>query len=257
MKWLCLILIVSIAHGLEVSPITSQELQDLLRDGQVRIFDARSDFEREMEGYITGSELLPMDEIFSEEDRPDMNELELVAGDTRKAVYVSSPGFEARKAESVLKTLGFEDARCFLEGIPTWIQNNGTYELPRFVKFKALNTLLNEDKILLIDVRNRSELNTVGQIPKSVCLPLHEVDLAFELPDEEFEERYQFPKPDGSRKDIVLTCRSGRRVLVADSLLKAKGYPHLRIYSGSFKDWVKQQGDYDFANFDLDYDLLT
>ena len=42
----------------------------------------------------------------------------------------------------------------------------------------------------MIDVRNRTELNTVGQIPGSVCLPLHEVDRAFELEDQEFEDRY-------------------------------------------------------------------
>lgn len=109
---------------------------------------------------------------------------------------------------------------------------------------------------MLIDVRNRTELNTVGQIPKSVCLPLHEVDLAFDLSDEDFLARYKFPKPQGDRKDIVLTCRSGRRVLVADSIMKTKGFPHLRIYSGSFKDWVKQDGKYDFADYDLEYDIL-
>ena len=43
-------------------------------------------------------------------------------------------------------------------------------------------------------------------------------------------------------QNIVLTCRSGRRVLVADKILKTKGFLHLRIYSGSFKDWVKNNG---------------
>ena len=50
-----------------------------------------------------------------------------------------------------------------------------------------MKTLLDEDRILLIDVRNRTELNEVGQIPKSVCLPLHEVARAFtDLSDQEF-----------------------------------------------------------------------
>ena len=70
------------------------------------------------------------------------------------------------------------------------------------------------------------------------------------------QSRYGFSIPEPGRKDIVLTCRSGRRVLVADAILKKQGYPHLRIYSGSFKDWVKQGGKYDKANFDLDYDIL-
>ena len=108
-----------------------------------------------------------------------------------------------------------------------------------------------------MDVRNRTELNGVGQIPGSVCLPLHEVDLGFELENEQFLERYGFLKPDPSSKNIVLTCRSGRRVLVADRILKEKGFQHLRIYSGSFKDWVKNEGEVINGQFDLDYEILT
>ncbi len=112
--------------------------------------------------------------------------------------------------------------------------------------------------MLLIDVRNRTELNEVGQIPGSVCLPLHEVDAAFgDLDEAEFEQRYGFSRPAPSRKDVVLTCRSGRRVRVADAILKRKGYHNLRIYSGSYKDWVRNGGDTFNADFDLDYTILN
>ena len=62
------------------------------------------------------------------------------------------------------------------------------------------------------------ELNTVGQIPGSVVLPLHEVSSAMELSSEEFLAKYKFAKPDPLDRKIVLTCRSGRRVLVSHSL---------------------------------------
>ena len=77
-----------------------------------------------------------------------------------------------------------------------------------------MNRLLDSNSILLIDVRNRTELNTVGQIPGSVCLPLHEVAAAMELSPEEFSAKYGFEKPSPDNRKIVLTCRSGRRVLV-------------------------------------------
>jgi len=109
----------------------------------------------------------------------------------------------------------------------------------------------------LIDVRNRTELNQVGQIPGSVCLPLHEIDLGFELSNTEFFQRYGFLKPDPETRNVVLTCRSGRRVLVADRILKSKGYQHLRIYSGSYKDWVKNNGNVINGKFNLDYDILS
>jgi rhodanese-related sulfurtransferase len=55
------------------------------------------------------------------------------------------------------------------------------------------------------------------QIPGSHCVPLHEVDRAFELDPVTFEETYGFKKFDPTLKNVVLTCRSGRRVKVADA----------------------------------------
>lgn len=52
-------------------------------------------------------------------------------------VYVSDKGFGARKAESVLKSLGFETVRCYFEGMDEWKTNGGDYEFPRFVKFEV------------------------------------------------------------------------------------------------------------------------
>ena len=70
--------------------------------------------------------------------------------------------------------------------------------------------------------------------------------------------RYGFPKPiDKNRKDIVLTCRSGRRVLVAARILSRVGFENLRIYSGSFNDWKKQGGEIIPGNFNLDYEVLN
>ena len=116
--------------------------------------------------------------------------------------------------------------------------------------------MLNTGSTLLIDVRNRSELNSPGQIPKSVVVPLHEIlNGAFELPNEDFYQRYNFEKPD-LRDVFVLTCRSGRRILVAEKYLKGLGYENARIYPGSFKDWVANGGETIKAEFDLDYDPL-
>jgi len=68
--------------------------------------------------------------------------------------------------------------------------------------------------------------------------------------------RYNFSKPDPQRTDIILTCRSGRRVLVADRRMKRLGYQHLRIYSGSFRDWAKRGGKVIRGDFEPDYETL-
>ena len=91
-------------------------------------------------------------------------------------------------------------------------------EFKTISNFQSLNQLLDSNAITLIDVRNRTELNTVGQIPGSVCLPLHEVSAAMELSSEEFSKKYDFQKPSPDDRKIVLTCRSGKRVLVRNDL---------------------------------------
>ena len=115
---------------------------------------------------------------------------------------------------------------------------------------------LDFDTTLLIDVRNRSELNSPGQIPRSECVPLHEIlNGAFQLSEMDFEQRYGFEKP--AKSDVfILTCRSGRRILVAEKYLKSLGYNNIRIYPGSYKDWIAHGGKTTRAEFSLDYDPL-
>ncbi len=55
------------ASGLSVSRISSAGLRQRLAEpgarSRIRILDARSGFERETEGYVVGSELLPTAEV--------------------------------------------------------------------------------------------------------------------------------------------------------------------------------------------------
>jgi rhodanese-related sulfurtransferase len=53
-----------------------------------------------------------------------------------------------------------------------------------------LASLLDDNDVLLIDVRNRTEMNDPGMITGSHCLPVHEVDLAFQLSEDDFEDRF-------------------------------------------------------------------
>merc|ERR1712117_796118 len=102
----------------------------------------------------------------------------------------------------------------------------------KFIGFEELQKSLNsESPVLLIDVRTHKELNEVGQIPGSVSVPLQELREAWQdLDNSEFIEKYGFERPGPEREDVVLTCRSGRRVLVAYRILAEMGYDKLRIY---------------------------
>ena len=69
---------------------------------------------------------------------------------------------------------------------------------------QALQQSLERNSILLIDVRNVTELNRVGQIPGSECLPLHQINMGFALTDEQFAFRYGFLKPDSTKRHLII-----------------------------------------------------
>ncbi|MPC16016.1 putative thiosulfate sulfurtransferase, mitochondrial [Portunus trituberculatus] len=69
-----------------------------------------------------------------------------------------------------------------------------------------------------------------------------EIEEAVGLSENAFMERYGFPKPLPEDKNVVLTCRSGRRIRVAWDLLEPYGYCDVRLYFGSYLEWKSRGG---------------
>ncbi|XP_047468616.1 uncharacterized protein LOC125024897 [Penaeus chinensis] len=121
----------------------------------------------------------------------------------------------------------FENASCRIPGI--------TY--PVGIEFEELAEGLLNDSVVLIDVRNRWELEETGKLPRSQNVPLPEFKTAFNLSPEEFLKKYDFVKPEPEDENVVLTCRSGRRILLAWDAIEPLGYCKVRLYFGSYLDW--------------------
>ncbi|XP_042216223.1 nuclear pore glycoprotein p62-like isoform X2 [Homarus americanus] len=115
-------------------------------------------------------------------------------------------------------------------------------EYPVGITFEELQEALEMGGVLLIDVRNRTELEATGKLPWSYNLPLPEIYEAVQLDENEFMEKYGFPKPLPEDKNVVLTCRSGRRIRKAGKLLEPLGYCNIRLYFGSFLEWKARGG---------------
>lgn len=115
-------------------------------------------------------------------------------------------------------------------------------QFPEDVNFSALMELLDRNEVVLVDVRRPEELLTDGEIPGSVNVPLQEIPAAFQLSTQDFKAKYGFNLPEKEATNVVLTCRSGRRILVAQERLKALGYSSLRLYRGSINDWKANNG---------------
>lgn len=95
------------------------------------------------------------------------------------------------------------------------------------------------DDVLLIDVRNRSELLDPGRIPNSLNLPLPELAAALALPPGDFYDKYGFALPP-PEQEMVLTCRSGRRIQTAAAQLIPAGFTNVSLFYDSFKGWVSR-----------------
>ncbi|KAK4325955.1 hypothetical protein Pmani_003519 [Petrolisthes manimaculis] len=65
---------------------------------------------------------------------------------------------------------------------------------------------------------------------------------ALSLSEHQFLHQYNFPKPRPRDSNVVLTCRSGRRVRVAWNQLEPLGYCNVRLYFGSYLDWKANGG---------------
>ncbi|XP_067121962.1 rhodanese domain-containing protein CG4456-like [Centruroides vittatus] len=111
------------------------------------------------------------------------------------------------------------------------------------IKFEDLKQQLENSKIVLIDVRESDELAKDGRIPGSINIPLGEVEKAFSMIPDKFQNKYGISFPSKSDSQLVFSCRSGRRATMAVQQIQKMGFSQVKCYLGSFQDWVEKGGD--------------
>jgi rhodanese-related sulfurtransferase len=90
-------------------------------------------------------------------------------------------------------------------------------EISPYVNYEELKSLMENDSLLLIDVRTEGEYNS-GHIPGAINIPYDT------MPD---------TMPEGSKeKQIVVYCRSGNRSGTARGILTRAGYENLKDFGG-------------------------
>lgn len=110
------------------------------------------------------------------------------------------------------------------------------------VKYNDIKDLPNHPEKLLIDVRERQELEETGRIPTSINIPLDSVVrvLAEDVRPQRFQSKYGRQKPT-FEDEIIFTCKMGRRALKAAEIANAMGFTNVKYYEGSWEDWVKNE----------------
>ncbi len=81
---------------------------------------------------------------------------------------------------------------------------------------------LKEGRIILVDVREPNE-TAAERIPGSVLIPLSRFDPA------------AIPEPEG--RDVVFSCRSGRRSVTASLAAQKRGFPYGSHLAGGILAW--------------------
>ncbi|XP_042892774.1 uncharacterized protein LOC122266898 [Penaeus japonicus] len=94
---------------------------------------------------------------------------------------------------------------------------------PIGIEFEELAEGLLNNSVVLIDVRNRWELEDTGKLPRSQNVPLPEFKSAFALSPEEFLKEYGFVKPEPEDENVVLTCRSDAGFPLAWDAIEPQG----------------------------------
>jgi rhodanese-related sulfurtransferase len=93
------------------------------------------------------------------------------------------------------------------------------------VSAKALEQRLGEAGLVVLDVRTAEEF-AAGHVPGAINVPHDQVEA-------------RLAELAGARdKDVVLYCRSGRRVQVAAGVLARAGFTRLSHLEGDFPGWA-------------------
>ncbi|XP_001604123.2 rhodanese domain-containing protein CG4456 isoform X2 [Nasonia vitripennis] len=109
------------------------------------------------------------------------------------------------------------------------------------VNYDELLKAQKDESILIIDVREDSEIQETGKLPGSIHIPMGEVtNVLTNTTSHEFEQKFSKKKPDKDTK-IILSCRSGRRSASVQSEIQKLGYNNAYNYEGGWLDWESKQ----------------
>ncbi len=114
----------------------------------------------------------------------------------------------------------------------------------KIISTEALEQLMRDHpRLFLIDVRRPEEIKDYGSIEeKAKNVPVQEIESAFALSPEDFEQTYQFPKP-SVNDEIVVYCRTGSRSHMAAEFLLGNGFLDVRNYKDSVQGWAAKHPD--------------
>jgi hydroxyacylglutathione hydrolase len=108
------------------------------------------------------------------------------------------------------------------DAIQAWAETQGELQRIPSVTLAQLKSRLEHDAMMVLDVRDVSEWNA-GHIPGSRNIPVGRLD----------QRLGDIPR----RAMLVVHCQTGPRAAIAASLLRARGFSDVQLFSSGFAEW--------------------
>ncbi|KAJ0310102.1 hypothetical protein COL5a_009746 [Colletotrichum fioriniae] len=96
--------------------------------------------------------------------------------------------------------------------------------------------------VVIVDAREPHELVETGRIPTALNIPVATAPESFLIADEDFEDRYGYPRP-SKDTELVFYCKAGVRSRALATLARDAGWSKVGEYPGSWLDWAKKGGE--------------
>ncbi len=211
----------------------------MLTEKSPAIIDVRSQAEYDKDGYIEGATLIPFADF--------LNNLDKIPADKDAPILVyCASGHRGGMAMMALRLLGYTNVVNLNGGLGAWkaasmpvagyvdwatVMGEFVTTLPAdqgFYSIKAdvLNTMLAEQPIFLVDVRETSEVESTGYIKGAINIPIRGL----------LKNLDKLPAKD---QKIVIYCGSGHRGALGMFALRMLGYTDVVNLNGGTGAWTK------------------
>lgn len=126
----------------------------------------------------------------------------------------------------MLVRIGYDRLEGYLTGgVHAWYtQGMPTEQVECITAKEAWRRLETDPDNWALDVRSREELESDGEIPGAVNIPIREV----------LEHLDEIPRD----RPVVIFCGSGRRSMIVASLLRPRGWERLTVVLGGIHAWI-------------------
>ncbi len=254
-----------------INLVNNPWLAEHVEDPQTRIIDPRPRV-KYLQGHVPRAVNLPLSEVYDRETLGIHSEESLaeifgkvgVDLDSTVALYDSYDGQSAALLAWLLEYLGHPRVMILSNYLEGWVKDGGQilYRLvpaePKSFGRKLgrparalMNEVLQRGDSKLLDLRSRDEFQgktstepRSGHIPGAINVPWTEL----------IGEDEQFLKPQGDLKgifaevglnppdQIITYCTNGPRAAVGYVALQQLNFENVRVYDGSFHEWVRKPG---------------